>query len=318
MKTKTTIFQKIIEIITLLVLVAMIITVVTLFRKMPDVVPIHYNISGQIDGWGSKYVLLISPIIGVVICVGFFILLRVPRIWNMPFEPNENSKYKLYKSTRSLIGFLNLDFSLVFFYISYTTISVQKMSPLFIPVELVVIFGTLLYFLSNLSLINCYSKKKIVIDREVARLKNTFAVSKCWLIIPCLLIILPYIYLENENGNSGLIFAIIISCEVISTILGYFYSVKIQPKFFTEIEDINCALNRLRVRELSRSFVFAANIASVSEVISYDILFKNDFQISAVVIFIFVAHILAIVLFFNITGTRVKKTEIAFLTDEQN
>ncbi len=39
---------------------------------LPDLIPVHYNIKNEIDRWGSKYEILIIPII--IILLGHFLL----------------------------------------------------------------------------------------------------------------------------------------------------------------------------------------------------------------------------------------------------
>ena len=39
---------------------------------LPDLIPAHYNIKNEIDRWGSKYEILIIPII--IILLGHFLL----------------------------------------------------------------------------------------------------------------------------------------------------------------------------------------------------------------------------------------------------
>lgn len=56
----------------------MIVTAVVL-RFMPDDVPMHYNISGEIDRWGSKYENFIFPCIIIVMTVFWLILMRYYR-----------------------------------------------------------------------------------------------------------------------------------------------------------------------------------------------------------------------------------------------
>ena len=41
-------------------------------KFLPDVIPAHYNIQNMVDRWGSKYEILILPVI--TIAFGFFSL----------------------------------------------------------------------------------------------------------------------------------------------------------------------------------------------------------------------------------------------------
>lgn len=58
-------------------LLAPMVALVVLWRELPERVPMHWNLRGQIDSWGSKPLLLFMPITGLVV-VG--LLHFLPRI----------------------------------------------------------------------------------------------------------------------------------------------------------------------------------------------------------------------------------------------
>ncbi len=73
---------------------------------LPNEVPIHFNIGGEVDGWGSKYVLLLLPFIGVVTVLAFEALEKRPHLHNYPQHINESNVRQFYKvsvRTMSLI-----------------------------------------------------------------------------------------------------------------------------------------------------------------------------------------------------------------------
>ena len=49
----------------ILSIISIVLTAVAL-QFMPDLVPIHYNVAGEIDRWGSKYENFIFPILIIV------------------------------------------------------------------------------------------------------------------------------------------------------------------------------------------------------------------------------------------------------------
>lgn len=79
-------------------IIPLIVTLVVL-RFMPDSVPMHYDVMGEIDRWGSKYENLIFPII--IIAMTFFgkylfrilkkKLIMIPRI-RRALKPNQMQK----------------------------------------------------------------------------------------------------------------------------------------------------------------------------------------------------------------------------------
>ena len=59
------------------ILLAQIVALLTLWRELPERVPIHWNLQGQINGWGSKSSLLAMPLLSGAILA---LLHWVPRI----------------------------------------------------------------------------------------------------------------------------------------------------------------------------------------------------------------------------------------------
>ena len=60
---------------------------------LPDVVPAHYNIKNEIDRWGSKYEILIIPIITILL--GKFLLFMRKFVKKHEVKGNNNEKFVL-------------------------------------------------------------------------------------------------------------------------------------------------------------------------------------------------------------------------------
>ena len=63
--------DKTIKLFYTLMFLPLVISIVAL-TFLPDLIPAHYNIKNEIDRWGSKYEILIIPII--IILLGHFLL----------------------------------------------------------------------------------------------------------------------------------------------------------------------------------------------------------------------------------------------------
>lgn len=48
---------------------APLVALATLWREMPERIPIHWNLHGQIDGWGSKFHLVVLPVASLITVV---------------------------------------------------------------------------------------------------------------------------------------------------------------------------------------------------------------------------------------------------------
>lgn len=72
--------------------------------KLPDEVPIHFNLAGEVDNFGSKWFLLLLPMIGL----GLFALLegleRYPEAHNYPKRLTEANAKRFYQASRGLLN----------------------------------------------------------------------------------------------------------------------------------------------------------------------------------------------------------------------
>ncbi len=67
-----------------------------IFGDLPDEVPAHYNASGEVDRWGSKFELFILPGIGLFILLLMQIFERHPETHNHPQRINETNAREFY------------------------------------------------------------------------------------------------------------------------------------------------------------------------------------------------------------------------------
>ena len=107
-------FDKLIEISGIILLI--IIWTLTAFNyfQSPDTVPIHFNLSGQPDGYGSKATLLFIPIIPTVIYLGLTQLNKYPHIYNYMTKITEENAKRQYTIATRMIRILNVSIVLIF------------------------------------------------------------------------------------------------------------------------------------------------------------------------------------------------------------
>ena len=89
------------------------------YSSLPQIIPTHYNLQGQIDDYGSKMTLWILPTIVTLILILFKVLSYYPHKFNYAIKiSNDNAErqYKLSLRTLRIIGF---NITLLFSFISY-------------------------------------------------------------------------------------------------------------------------------------------------------------------------------------------------------
>src|SRR5690554_2723973 len=64
--------------------------------KLPDEVPGHFNMAGEVTRWGSKYELIILPLVGGFNLLFIQILELFPEIHNYPKRFNESNAKEFY------------------------------------------------------------------------------------------------------------------------------------------------------------------------------------------------------------------------------
>ena len=95
--------QKVANIVGYGIFIAGIIYSIINLATLPQQVPIHFNIAGEADGWGSKYFLLVLPFITIVTTLALEAVEKRPHIHNHSYRLNENNVYQFYAiSIRSL------------------------------------------------------------------------------------------------------------------------------------------------------------------------------------------------------------------------
>jgi len=115
-KIRPTALDYTIEVFAVLSVLAVIILYAIYWTKAPEIVPIHYNIYGEADGWGSKTESLSLPITAVFFYIGLTILNKYPHIFNFPTTVTEQNAFSLYKIATRMMRWLKLLLCLLFAY----------------------------------------------------------------------------------------------------------------------------------------------------------------------------------------------------------
>jgi uncharacterized membrane protein len=123
--------------------------------KLANVIPTHFDASGAADLWGPKTT--IYPLFYIVIWtyVGLTILSRFPHFFNYPWPITEENAQAQYRIARSMMIWMKAEILLTLTYstwgISRVSMGVSNSLGLwFIPVFLVVLFGTTAFHIFKL------------------------------------------------------------------------------------------------------------------------------------------------------------------------
>ena len=121
------------------------------YSKLPDIIPIHFNAHGQVNGRGSKATIFILPVIASIVFAGMTILNKYPHIFNYPANLTNENALRQYTNATSMLRYIKSIIVVIFLLIvlfTYWT-AIGKTSGLgvwFVPLTFVMIACPTIYF----------------------------------------------------------------------------------------------------------------------------------------------------------------------------
>ncbi|GKV55356.1 hypothetical protein NCCP2222_13030 [Sporosarcina sp. NCCP-2222] len=145
-----TLLEKVADLLGSIVFISWIGYLVYAWGQLPDQVPGHFDAAGNIDRWGSKWELIILPIIAALLTVFMAFLEKHPE-WHNYMNLNESNIEFQYKNSRLLLNIMKNEILVFFAYISFNSIQLalrkaDSIGIAFLPVFLTVLFGTMIFF----------------------------------------------------------------------------------------------------------------------------------------------------------------------------
>lgn len=78
------------------------------YPSLPDTVPVHYGITGEMDATGDKSTIWTPLIVLVVMHIGFGLLNRFPQIFNYPVTIRDRHRTEVYSTAQHMVSWLRL------------------------------------------------------------------------------------------------------------------------------------------------------------------------------------------------------------------
>jgi uncharacterized membrane protein len=153
---KLTFRDKIIEILSIALLIGYWSYTLFQFNNLPEIIPTHFNGSGAVDGYGAKGTILILPMIATLFFVFLTLLIRFPHKFNYQQIITVKNATKIYTTATKMLRVLKLVLITIFFAIDYKTIQialgkVEVAGGLFLFGIFGLVFGWIFYFLILMS-----------------------------------------------------------------------------------------------------------------------------------------------------------------------
>lgn len=154
MSMQTTInpLQRTLDLAALLGLAFYVFYMVTVWPGLPERIPTHFNSYGQPDAYGSKYSLLILPVLSIGIYFLFTFLNRRPNTFNYPVQITDENRDRQYRLAREMMSFLKVSIIYCFLYITWRTVltargEAEGLGSLFLPIFLALtVLPAIIYF----------------------------------------------------------------------------------------------------------------------------------------------------------------------------
>lgn len=144
---KKTTFSKITNLISLLSFVGIVLYVIITWKNIPDMIPGHYNIAGEIDKYSSKNSIWILIVVQILLFTMMSVLERFPNIWNTGVQITEENVERVYTNLRNMQTYLKMMIMIYFSYMTLQSIAGERLNSISVFTFLILIFGGMAIFL---------------------------------------------------------------------------------------------------------------------------------------------------------------------------
>ena len=108
MRRSRTIPDRILEVISLLVMIGTTFYLIVGWNSFPDRIPAHYNAAGEIDRWGGKGELIFLLVMMWILYIGITLIQRFPQIWNTGVQVTQENRERVYRILMYMLETLKL------------------------------------------------------------------------------------------------------------------------------------------------------------------------------------------------------------------
>lgn len=106
--------DKAVETLCWILTIALVIFSAIAYTTLPDTIPTHFNISGEVDAHGDKSTLWILPASAILIFILLSVVSRYPHAFNYPFEITEANAEFQYRNAILMLRVLKLIMVIIF------------------------------------------------------------------------------------------------------------------------------------------------------------------------------------------------------------
>ncbi|MBM7579263.1 DUF1648 domain-containing protein [Jeotgalibacillus terrae] len=150
-KIHTPFWAKLLSAISLILLIAASVYLAMSWGDLADTIPIHFNASGEADGFGGKWTAIMLPVIGFFMWGGMTGLERIPHTYNYLVKITEENAERQYLNGVLMMNVIKNLSVLLFAYITYEMTLIGSgesvnLTPGVMPVFLTLLFVSMGWF----------------------------------------------------------------------------------------------------------------------------------------------------------------------------
>ncbi len=150
-KVEPNYFDKQLEIIALVGLVILWAVTIIYFGKLPESIPIHFNATGQPDGFAGKIFIWLLPILGIMVYAGMTLASRNTKYINYPGKITAENQERVYTNIIRMARVLKVAVVAGFIWIQWGMIKTALgmatgLGPYFLPIFLLIIIGPITFY----------------------------------------------------------------------------------------------------------------------------------------------------------------------------
>jgi len=109
--------------IVILIHLAAIAFIGSVWQELSDEIPTHFNINGEADGFGKKNSIWILPLVSVFTSLLLFLSTRYPKYFNIPIKYKPEHQNQVFQAIKDLMRNMAIAVSMMF---AYLTIGMAK------------------------------------------------------------------------------------------------------------------------------------------------------------------------------------------------
>ena len=124
-----TVKQRILDGLCILLCLGMVIYDIICYVNLPEVIPLNYNLSGEVTGYGNKYAIFIVLGIDLIVTASLCVMLRIPGLYktmNIPWTVPWGREALLVSATKDFVCWCNLGLTATLAYLDYCIAGQQR------------------------------------------------------------------------------------------------------------------------------------------------------------------------------------------------